>query len=221
MMDYTFRDYSRCVESVGGLPVLVPVVEKPETIQAVIQRVDGLILTGGPDICPRFYGEEPILGMGEMDYSLDVMELEAARSADKRNIPILGVCRGIQTIAVAFGGTLYQDIPTQVSPCIDHGQKADKGVNTHRITITNPSRLFNILGEETLWVNSRHHQAVKTLPRGFVATATATDGVIEAIERPHHPFLLGVQWHPEGTWIRDDASRRLFGALVQAAENRQ
>lgn len=218
MMDYAFRDYSRSIEAEGGLPVLVPVVEKPETVRATLELVDGLILTGGPDISPRCYGEEPIVGIGEVDYSLDLMELEAAREAEKRGIPILGICRGIQTIAVAFGGTLYQDIPTQVRSGLDHVQKADKSVNTHRVTIAKSSKLFQIVEKETLWVNSKHHQAVKTLPPDFVATAKASDGIIEAIEKPGNSFLLGLQWHPEGTWAQDEGSRKLFSALVAEAK---
>lgn len=220
MMDYQFREYSRGVESAGGLPVLVPVVEKPETVSATIGSVDGLILTGGPDICPRFYGEEPMVGIGDMDYPLDLMELEAARQAEKTDIPILGICRGIQTITVVFGGSLYQDIPTQVGSSLDHRQKADKTVNTHRVNITNSSKLFHIVGREILWVNSKHHQAVRTPPPGFIVTAKASDGIIEGIEKPDSPFLLGVQWHPEGTWTHDDASMKLFAALVAAAKKR-
>jgi putative glutamine amidotransferase len=193
-------------------------MDNHETLKATIEMIDGLILTGGPDICPRLYGEESICGIGEIDHALDLMQLEAVREADRKRIPTLGICRGIQTIALALGGTLYQDIRAQVKSNLDHLQKADKGVNTHRVTITNPSKLFQIVGTETLWVNSRHHQAVRTLPPDLVATAKSSDDLIEAIEKPNHPFLLGVQWHPEGTFTQDEASQKLFAALVTAAK---
>ena len=219
-VDGVFRDYPRGIEFAGGIPVLIPVYNDLEAAMAVLDRIDGLLLTGGKDVSPRFFNEEPRVGIGGIDYERDVMEVELARGADKLGIPILGICRGIQLMAVAFGGTLYQDIYSQVPGCLDHNQKATKRTNTHTVRVVKGSRLFRILETETVWVNSNHHQAVKDLPPGFVTSADASDDIIEAIERPDEPFLLGIQWHAEGTWVHDRPSRRIFSALVNAARRR-
>ena len=216
-LDFLFRDYQRGVEFAGGIPVLIPVSKDLSTVNALLDRIDGLILTGGPDVSTRFYGEEPRLGMREMDYERDLVEIEAVKEAKRRGTPLLGICRGIQLIAVAFEGTLHQDISTELPESLDHSQKAPKRINTHKVTLNKKSRLFEIIKEETLWVNSNHHQAIKALPPGFVTTATASDGIIEAIEDPRERFLISVQWHPEGTWVNDKASQKIFTALVKAA----
>ena len=216
-MDAVFRDYPRGVEFAGGIPVLIPVLKHPEMTTAVLGRIDGLVLTGGRDICPRFFGEEPRVGIREMNYDRDAMELELTRGAEKLGIPILGICRGIQLICVAFGGTMYQDIYSQMSGCLDHNQKASKRTNTHTVKVIEGSRLYEIVKSEVVWVNSNHHQAIKDMPQGFVTSATASDGIVEAIERPDNPFLVGIQWHAEGTWVYDEASRKIFTALVESA----
>lgn len=216
-VDAVFRDYSRGVEFAGGIPVLLPVHQHPETARSVVPRLDGLLLTGGPDVCPRFFGEEPMVGVREMDVERDQMELELVRQAEKRRIPVLGICRGIQLISVAFGGEIFQDIFSQVPGCLDHFQKATKQTNTHRIKVAKASRLFEILKAETAWVNSHHHQAVSRPPDGFIVSGTSGDGIIEAIERVDYPFLMGVQWHAEGTWMREETSRKIFSAFLEAA----
>jgi len=219
-LDASFRDYSRGVESSGGIPVLIPVIKDPETMSSTVQRLDGLLLTGGPDVCPRFFGEEPIVGIREIDYERDLMELELVRQAEKRDMPILGICRGIQLISVAFGGTIYQDIFVEAPDCLDHYQKAPKGTNTHKVRVAKASKLFEIVKTEILWVNSHHHQAVKEPPPGFIISATAADGIVEAIERPGDSFLMGLQWHAEGTWIKEEASRKIFADFIDAAGKR-
>ncbi|MFO7737207.1 MAG: gamma-glutamyl-gamma-aminobutyrate hydrolase family protein [Desulfatiglandaceae bacterium] len=216
-VDAVFRDYSRGVESAGGIPVLVPVHEHLETARSVVSRLDGLLLTGGPDVCPRFFGEEPTVGVREMDVERDRMELELARQAEKRGMPILGICRGIQLMAVAFGGTIFQDIFSQVPGCLEHCQKATKSTNTHRVNVNRGTKLFEILKTQTAWVNSHHHQAVKAAPDGFIISATSGDGIVEAIEKTDYPFLMGVQWHAEGTWMREEASRKIFIEFVKTA----
>jgi putative glutamine amidotransferase len=145
------------------------------------------------------------------------MELEVARAAVNRDIPTLAICRGIQVLNVSQKGTLYQDVGSQVSEAINHGQKADKGVLTHMVRIAPDSRLSAILESEAIWVNSKHHQAVNAPGPGLMISARASDGVIEALEHPGRRFVLGVQWHPEGTWQHDLYSRKLFEALIQAA----
>lgn len=218
IMDYVFRDYSLALEAAGGIPVLIPVGNDAETPRRLVPHLDGLLLTGGHDVFPGFFDQEPIVGCGEMDYYRDMMELTLTGEAEKAGVPIMGICRGIQVLCVAFQGTLYQDICKQVPNCLEHQQKAAKKVNTHMIRVERSSRLFSILGAEKLWVNSHHHQAVKEPPPGFVITAKARDGMVEAIERTGASPILGVQWHPEGTWAEDSFSRRLFEWLVQTAE---
>jgi putative glutamine amidotransferase len=216
-MDYTFAEYSQAVLAAGGAPVLVPVAQNTESITTLLGALGGLILTGGPDVNPRFYGEQPVDGLGEVDEGLDLMELELARAAVNRDIPTLAICRGIQVLNVSQKGTLYQDVGSQVSGAINHGQQADKGVLTHTVRIAPDSRLATILESQEIWVNSKHHQAVKAAGSGLAISARASDGVVEAVEHPGKRFILGVQWHPEGTWQHDPCSRRLFEALIQAA----
>ena len=216
-LDAVFRGYSRGVEFAGGIPVLIPVHKDTETARSLVPRLDGLLLTGGPDVCPRFFGEEPMVGIREMDVERDRTELALVRHAEKRGMPILGICRGIQLIAVAFGGTIYQDIFSQVPGCLDHYQKAPKGMNTHRVKVTKTSKLLEMVKTETVWVNSHYHQAVNQLPDGFIISATAGDGIVEAIERVDYPFLMGVQWHAEGTWMQEETSQRILTRFVKAA----
>ena len=219
-MDYTFDDYSQAVRFWGGAAVLIPAAQNRQTLQTILRRLDGLILSGGPDVNPKFYGEQPLPGLEEIDEDLDRMELEAARMAFERNLPILAICRGIQVLNVSQGGTLYQDIPTQVQESILHTQKADKKTTTHAARIELKTLLSRIVGRKEIWVNGKHHQAVKDVARGFVVSARATDGVVEAIEHPSRRFIIGVQWHPEGNWKGDPYSRRLFRAFVRAAQRR-
>jgi putative glutamine amidotransferase len=180
--------------------------------------VKGLILSGGPDVNPRRFGEEPLAGLGEVDEALDRMELMAVRLAIDKNLPVLGICRGIQVLNVALGGTLYQDIASQMPESLCHTPKADKAVNTHSVRIEPGNQLHKLVGQREIWVNGKHHQAVKDLASGLVATAHAKDGVVEAVELPGKRFVLGLQWHPEGTWREDLYSQKLFAAFVKAAK---
>ncbi len=225
--DYIWRDYSAGVAAAGGLPVIVPCVAggsgEPDAGDAVlvaetIARLDGLLLTGGRDVDPRYYGEAPHPRLGEIDPAKDALELAAVAAARARRLPILGICRGIQMLAVAFGGSLVQDLKSQVAAAIRHEQRLDKRKPSHEITVEPGSRLAAILGQAgPLWVNSYHHQAVRRLPDGFRVSAKAPDGVVEAMEAtdPRHGFVVGVQWHPESLWRGDEPSRRLFLALVE------
>ena len=215
--DFVVRDYSRAVETAGGLPVLIPVPQDPQTGLDTLTRLDGLLVTGGDDVHPRCYGEEPRPGLGEVDYQRDLAEIALVRSALDLGLPVLGICRGLQLINVACGGTLYQDIFSQKPDCQGHRQSAPRDINTHTVQVLEPSRLHDILGRTSVWVNSRHHQAVRDPAPGFIPSALAADGLIEALEKQDHPFLLAVQWHPEGTWSHDDSSLKLFQALIRAA----
>jgi len=216
-MDYTFADYSLALRDAGAAPLIVPAAQDEESLKRILSAVQGLVLSGGPDVHPRFYGEEPAAGLGEVDDTLDSMELTAARIAFETDIPVLGICRGIQVLNVALGGTLYQDISSQVSDCICHTPKIDKAVPTHKVRVSAGSRLRSIMGRSEIWVNGKHHQAVRNPAPGLIITARANDGVAEALEHPKRRWMIGVQWHPEGTWREDLYSKKLFRAFVRAA----
>jgi putative glutamine amidotransferase len=217
--DFVIRDYSRAVETTGGLPVLIPVPLATRTGLETLARLDGLLLTGGDDVHPRCYGEEPLPALGEVDYQRDLAEIALVRAALESGLPVLGICRGLQLINVACGGTLYQDIFTQRPDCQGHRQSAPRDTNTHKVQVLETSRLHDVLGQTLVWVNSRHHQAVRDPAPGLTPSARAGDGLIEALEKPDHPFLLAVQWHPEGTWSHDEYSLKLFQALTGAAKS--
>jgi putative glutamine amidotransferase len=216
-MDYTYSDYSQAIRHAGGAPVIIPAAQDRKSLERILSAVQGLILSGGPDIHPRRFGEEPLSGLGEVDETLDHMELMAASLAVEKNLPLLGICRGIQVLNVALGGNLYQDIASQVPESICHTPRTDKAVNTHSIRLEAKSRLRRIMGKPEIWVNGKHHQAVKDPASGLVVTARAKDGIVEAVELPDRRFVIGVQWHPEGTWRDDPYSGKLFQAFVKTA----
>lgn len=216
-MDFVFEEYSRAVDKYGGAPVLVPIEQDQQCLETIVDRIDGLIMSGGPDINPTRYNENPRYDLGEIDDALDHMELLILKAAIDRDIPVLAICRGIQLLNVLFGGTLYQDIKNQVNNSINHVQRADKSVNTHYIRLKENSLLSRIISENKIWVNGRHHQAIKDPAAGLIPCAWAPDGIIEAAEYPLKSFVLGVQWHPEGTWENDPYTARLFKAFIDAA----
>ncbi len=219
-MDYVFDDYSRAVLLSGGAPVLIPAAQDHKSMEAVLDRMDGVVLSGGPDVHPRFYGEEPLAHLGDLDEELDLMELGLCRAILDRDMPLFAVCRGIQVLNVALGGTLFQDVPTQVQEAVNHVQPAPKNVNTHKVNLEPGSMLSRILGRRTIMVNGRHHQAIKDTASELSIVARASDHLIEAVEWSDRRFVLGVQWHPEGTWRNDPHSQKLFKALVKAAASK-
>lgn len=213
-------DYPFGVAESGGLPVLLaaPGIRVPEDRWlGIIDRLDGLLLSGGPDIDPAEFGEQPLCGLGAVSPERDRFELTLTREALCRRIPVLGICRGIQTLAVAAGGTLYQDINTQVAGVLKHRQEAPYWHVSHTVRLTAGSAVFAVHGREEVAVNSFHHQAVKGLPPGYEATAFSADGIIEAIECPSGGPVLGVQWHPERIWAHDPLHLAVFRWLVEAA----
>lgn len=210
--------YIRAVEELGGIPLILPLVAEPSARRRLLDRVDGLLITGsGPDLPPRLYGERqrykfPLVSERRADF-----ELELVHQARKRNLPLLGICGGMQTVNVACGGSLYQDIPAQVPGALDHRQKAKAVYVTHPVTVIPTSLLNKVVARRKLMVNSSHHQSVKTVAPSLQASAVAPDGIIEAIESPAQRFLLAVQWHPEFLFERHAVHRRLFEALLHAA----
>jgi putative glutamine amidotransferase len=217
------NDYVESIRRAGGEPVeVVPGAETPEQILA---RVDGLMLTGGGDVDPALYGEVANTTFQAAEDGRDDFEIALSRAAVANGIPFLAICRGMQVLNVAMGGTLVQDIPSEVAGALEHAVPDPRHAIAHEIWVSKGSRLSALLADhmedgETVHVNSRHHQAVKRAAQGFEITATSPDGVAEAMERAESRFCVAVQWHPENFW-RTGEFRELFQGLVQAANDRK
>jgi putative glutamine amidotransferase len=207
--------YVRAIEAADALPIVVPPVAHRD-IAALIGRLDGLVLSGGPDLAPEAYGATPHVELGSTEPRLDTFEYTVAREALRLELPILGICRGAQTLNVARGGTLHQHLPDIVGDTIAHRQTVDGRVPTHPVAILPRSRLAAVFGATRLSVNSFHHQAVDRLGADLRACAWAPDGTVEAIEDWRRPFVLAVQWHAE-TLQGAPAQLPLFEELVRVA----
>jgi putative glutamine amidotransferase len=209
-------DYVRSVEKAGGLP-LVFAPGRPEDAGALLLRVDALVLSGGADVDPAHYDEEPHETVTRVIPERDAFELALCREALRRDLPVLAICRGHQVLNVATGGTLVQDIPSQLPGAEDHDPEKERWETAHEVLVLPGTHLREILGSERVAVNSFHHQAVKDLGQGLVLSARAAeDGVVEGIEMPGRRFVVGVQWHPEAFWDHEPQDP-LFAALLRAA----
>jgi putative glutamine amidotransferase len=207
--------YVRALEAAGAVPVVVPPLGHCD-VPVLLARLDGLVLSGGPDLAPAAYGAEPHQELGSTEPALDAFEYAIAREAVRLELPILGICRGAQTLNVARGGTLHQHLPDVIGDAITHRQTVDGRVPTHSVTILPGSTLARTLGTTQLSVNSFHHQAVHRLGTGLCACAWAPDSTIEAIEDPEQPFVVAVQWHAEALQAVP-GHLALFEALVSIA----
>lgn len=215
--DATLCDfYYKQVVRAGGIPVIIPPVADSNIIINTIDSLDGLILTGGADYNPLWTGEEPSARLQGINAERDLPELLLTRLAYNRQLPMLGICRGIQTLATALGGKVMQDIYENIPNAIKHSQDADRCEASHSIELTEGSMLHDIFGKNRLMVNSFHHQAVAETGPKFTITAKASDGVVEAMESSEHKSIIGVQWHPE---CMDDDGLPLFEWLVDEARN--
>jgi len=218
------EDYKQAILHVGGE---VRIVDASMAVTAALDGVDGLLLTGGEDVAPARYGETPHETVVDAEPARDEFEIGVARAARERQLPIFAICRGIQLLNVAFGGTLVQDIPSQIPGALQHSLKVPPNepyTLAHEVWVEQGTVLSRLMGErltdaEVCDVNSRHHQAVKDVAQGFKVVATAPDGVIEAIEDPAARFCVGVQWHPENFW-RTGEFRPLFEGFIDAARPR-
>jgi len=210
---------SQAVLNAGGIPMVLPVIEPRSTLKRALDHLDGVLVTGGNfDIDPKYYGEEPLKVLGEVKESRTQFELELITLALEGDLPILGICGGEQAINIALGGSLYQDILTQVPYAIEHEQRTPKQQSSHRIRVLPATKLHQIVRLDILDVNSTHHQAVKQPGRGLVINATSEDGVVEGIESTDHFFVLGVQWHPEFLVQRDSAQEKIYSAFISACQ---
>jgi putative glutamine amidotransferase len=214
------HDYIRAVQQSGGVPLVLPIISDESVILQQLELIDGLLLSGGYDVQPVFYGEEPLPLLEEICPQRDVYEMALIKGAHQAGKPILGVCRGLQLLNVAFGGTLYQDLSQHSVSVLQHSQKAKVEVATHTVDIMDSTLLRDVFNQSNLRTNSFHHQAVKQLAPGFRANAKASDGIIEGIEK-EDAFVLGVQWHPELMFEQHPCMLRLFQAFVEAAHKRR
>ncbi|MCS7009841.1 MAG: gamma-glutamyl-gamma-aminobutyrate hydrolase family protein [Anaerolineales bacterium] len=211
--------YIEAIQWAGGLPVLLPSTLGKDEIDLLLSRLDGVLFTGGGDILPERYGGMEHPTVDGVDSRRDEFEFLLARALFRKEKPFLGICRGLQLINVAAGGTLYTHLPEQRPSEIRHNRDSatERTVLAHAVTLSSESRLAVISGEMHFQVNSLHHQGIDRLAPEWQAVGYASDGLIEAIELPGHPFGLAVQWHPE--WLTDfDHARNLFAAFVQAAD---
>ena len=207
--------YLQAIEAAGGLPVVMPPLDL-EAVEPLLDRLSGICLSGGPDLDPAAYHERRHPKLGPVEPRLDRFELELARRADARGLPILAVCRGAQALNVARGGTLHQHLPDRPGVTIDHRQGKPGDLVTHGVTIVAGSKLQLTMRRRRARVNSFHHQAINRLGVGLRAVAWSSDGVIEGIEAPARDFLIGVQWHAETLTGRPEHAA-LFTGLVTAA----
>ena len=194
------KTYTDAIVAAGGVPLIIPVIDDPEVLRALYDRVDGILISGGGDIDPGKYGEAALPGLGPIDPARDAIELPLARWAVEDGKPLLGICRGSQVINVALGGSLYQDIPSQIHTSLVHDSsftRQDWSYMAHDLRLDPDSKLARVFGTTSFYTNSLHHQSLKAIAPGLRAVGWAPDGVVEAIEGDNGHFLIGVQCHPE------------------------
>jgi putative glutamine amidotransferase len=211
--------YYHAVQKAGGMSLVLPPIGSRPALCKTLRRLDGILISGGNfDIHPIYYGEKPISALGAIKRERTEFELELIDLALKQDLPLLGICGGAQAINVALGGSLYQDIATELPNANQHEQGAKKEKGGHPIEIHPGTRLRQIVQKQTLEVNTTHHQAVRKVGKGLRVNATAKDGLIEGIESRDHRFVLGVQWHPEALVGQDPYQRRIFSSFISAAK---
>jgi putative glutamine amidotransferase len=211
------NDYIESILAAGGVPVILPIGIDSD-VSLIVEKIDGLVVTGGGDIDPFLFGEEPHPKLGMISPGRDSFEMAIINEMLKANKPILAICRGIQILNIAVGGDMYQDIYSQIKePLLQHSQKALKSHLAHYVNITENSLLESIAGQRQIKVNTYHHQAVRNVPKPLVVSGVASDGVIEAIESTEHTFVLGVQWHPEPLAVAGDSvGTKIFERFVKS-----
>lgn len=223
---YLGRDYSEAIQAAGGVPVHIPLIPDEKYVEAVMSRLDGILLPGcDSDVDPWYYGEDPHPKLKRVVPEKDSTDMLVLEQAERLNLPVLAICYGMQILNVSRGGTLIQDIEAQVDNCVKHEQGLPLDRNSHAISISRDNLLSSVterlnVSTETK-VNSHHHQAVRTTGKDLTAIAWANDGIIEGIQDPRSDrFVLGVQWHPELSWKSDELSRTIFETFVSKCEER-
>ena len=216
---YLARYYGEAVAAAGGVPVHIPLIPDPELIKALVGRLDGVLLPGSAsDVDPLRYGREPHAKLGPVHPLKDETDLLVLKEAEERRLPLLAICFGMQVWNVYRGGSLIQDIHSEVPKALKHEQGAPRERPSHQVKIRPESLLESLAGEDLALVNSHHHQALEQIGEGLQASAWSSDGLVEAVEDVSEGrWALGVQWHPEIGWERDGLSANIFRAFLQAA----
>ena len=215
---YVNKDYVSSVISAGAVPLMIPMDATEENLRQTLELVDGMIFSGGHDIAPIRYGEEPHQKLQEICPERDDFDFLLYRLAKEHSLPILGICRGFQLMNVSEGGKLYQDLSLKNTESLKHSQGHGPSVPTHTVKVESGSKFYKILGKEEIRVNSFHHQAVKSTSENVAISGKALDNVVEAIELKNYPFGLGVQFHPEMLQAKEEDMKKIFAALVSAAK---
>lgn len=218
---YLSRYYSEALEAAGGDPVHISLIPRKEYIKSVMEGLDGVLLPGSDsDVEPLLYGRDPHPRLGSVHPLKDATDALVLEEVERRGMPLLAICFGMQILNVARGGTLIQDISSEMPEAIKHQQGAPRDRRSHPVRLLEGSMLRQMAGSENVLVNSHHHQAIETVGRELLATAWTSDGLVEALEDPRGDrFALAVQWHPEIAWEGDDFSRALFESFIKAARD--
>lgn len=214
---YCDLNYFRCIESEGGIPVLLPHLAE-NGMDELVKTIDGLLLSGGEDVHPNHYRQEIIYHNGTIAEARDGFEIALLRAFLNTGKPVLAVCRGMQVLNVAMGGTLLQDIPSQIVQ-FHHTQCAATTVATHSVRLNEHSRIADAVGTTVLEVNSHHHQAVDRVADDLIAVGWSEEGLVEAVEHRGSPYIIGVQWHPERLAAAQSIQRSLFAGFIQACKS--
>lgn len=214
---FVTNSYIQSVRYANGLPLLVPLVRSNSAIREYLSLCDGFLFCGGADITPLLFGQEPVNGIGGTNISLDIFQIRLMKQVLAAQKPVLAICRGMQILNVACGGTIYQDISLKSGDSLNHMQQSDSRTDISHKVIVKPGTLLHRITGEVLYTNSFHHQALHKIGDGLLVSARTSDQVIEAVEMPKRPFVIGVQWHPEAMYSASSAMRELFCAFVKAA----
>lgn len=217
---YIHHDYHRAIEASGGIPLILPLVH-PDLFLETLDLCDGVIFSGGEDVAPQFYGEEPHQNLEMVSFDRDRMEIAGIQKVISQDKPLLAICRGIQVLNVALGGTLFQDLPSQYPGALQHRQKIPRPLATHSVKVNGDSKLAYIIGQREIRVNSLHHQAINQVAPSLTVVGRSPDGVVEAVEDPSKGFLIGVQWHPESMFPWDPNAKALFQEFVRRSAERK
>ena len=216
---FVSESYIHAIEECGGIPVLIPIISGESIYPYYSDICNGFLFCGGDDINPLLFGEEPLTHVGKINTRTDIFHISFMKHALSSHLPILAICRGMQILNIALGGTIYQDLAMRPSPSLNHLQLSENREETsHKISISPNSMLYDCLGNTAL-VNSFHHQSIHLLGEGLKITAIASDGVIEAIESSENAFLCGLQWHPECMIHSAPQMKKIFFSFIQKAKN--